>query len=1052
MLKYKVKLDTSSATTQELPLQECYLSQDLSFISGVTDASYHVGTYASLQASNSLVNSDSTLSVSADNVTRQGFIIIKNKVYKVKHGSLYDYSSSLKGDDIKNIDYSYIEIGGRYFYFHDFGDGNSGYTVSDFLSYDSSTTQVSSSVINVIADKNAESITIDTIIWIEDGTVSIDNATYIFDGEESGGILKYTENGEALSFSAITDCEGIEYHPFADASHYYDVTKLVLTKAPMQEEDFISIGYCSYYFYVRYKDNYCPIVKTLTDDGFVFQCRIPSYLVNGDDSDKSMQYSDVIYFDNGDETPFFENDVEPLSMTSENAKIYGITEMDGLTAITCYAKIENEYFQVENDIINANSGSHIMIQLSNSYSTLMENSFVEIALSPLASYNALVRSSESADQGLLEQYIVLDGVKYPILPNIQDKSVIDGVHYDIEYINGKTAGTDCLVDINGEQVPMKIRNTDQGEYSAGQVERYGYINSGNSATTAVYDIKPYSGVMIEGNKYLAYYQNDNGDDAVILSNGTYYFVALGESYTYRFIVTQTRGSSLFVCKPYLNSTDFSQDMISSISESICREVIDNESRISVLISNKIFGTEPINDRTVFQHTDSPVSSDDFYNLFQDLKVFAPQGFINLHLPLYMNVANNIMQEDIVGTSFFDKEKKKAINPIVDMEKDVYVPKVLNGVYAGASTLFSNIEQINFNLHFRTRSLDTWKIYDSANNFGVSGETYDNCLDNWFITDYYPYRQILATSADTLLHTSDLMGLLYFTNSDVFYQREKIAKSFLRLSYYDSPNPQTQSLLATSCIFMDEHKAYKTYIDNSRKNINEYGHVTEPSYLYEADGTKQDVTELSKSNKISVLTEYLGAEKQNKKYSTVQDSRNILIDESKRVSSALIVNNKYETDTSSEGYYLYMFKEYSEKLHPKPIYMKIEFNHAGVGRTIPFIIPMKWEQIGSLNKDAPTRALSLHEDDLQELCKGIPLSHVYAQTYIPLYAVYDFVNQEYCYIFDSRYVSVDENGIANINLFEMKIQDETSSFNNEMTAVINVNDKQFSTQSFNTLMV
>ena len=53
-----------------------------------------------------------------------------------------------------------------------------------------------------------------------------------------------------------------------------------------------------------------------------------------------------------------------------------------------------------------------------------------------------------------------------------------------------------------------------------------------------------------------------------------------------------------------------------------------------------------------------------------------------------------------------------------------------------------------------------------------------------------------------------------------------------------------------------------------------------------------------------------------------------------------MNNKHVTDTSSEGFYLYIFREYAEKLHPKPIYMKIEFNHAGIGKQIPFLILLK----------------------------------------------------------------------------------------------------------------
>jgi hypothetical protein len=490
---------------------------------------------------------------------------------------------------------------------------------------------------------------------------------------------------------------------------------------------------------------------------------------------------------------------------------------------------------------------------------------------------------------------------------------------------------------------------------------------------------------------------------------------------------------------------------------------------------------------------SPVSSDDYYNLFDDLKIYVNNGYIHIPISLRMSVANNMMQEDIVTRDFFEVEKRKRINPIVDMEKDVYYPKYINGyyeedgsihyygegedkMYKGSRTLFETIGKINLNLHFRTRNLDNWKVNDGENLYSTSGDS-----DNWFITDFHPYCDILKNkkveSGDTLMNASDLIGLLYFTYDDVFYQRNKIAKSFVRLSFYDNTDPQTQSLLATSCIFMDEHALFKKCIDNSRKYINEYGTVSTPIFK-KVDGyiqePKEDVTSdkkegfIYKFDKIDVNTEYLGSlgenKKNNVKYEQYEtDYVNVKVwDEAHRLSSRLIVDNKYKTDTSSEGFYAYIFREYSENLHPKPIYMKIEFNHAGIGKVIPFLIPMKWEEKEGTktNKMIPTRSLQFKEEgDLEEMKKGCPLSYVYAQTYIPLYAVYDFVKKEYGYIFDERYVKIEDDGSLNLNVFEMKIMDESQvrvsdeerediKTNKQIKAVINVNPKQFDKKSFN----
>ena len=60
----------------------------------------------------------------------------------------------------------------------------------------------------------------------------------------------------------------------------------------------------------------------------------------------------------------------------------------------------------------------------------------------------------------------------------------------------------------------------------------------------------------------------------------------------------------------------------------------------------------------------------------------------------------------------------------------------------------------------------------------------------------------------------------------------------------------------------------------------------------------------------------------------------------------------------------------------------------------------------------------------------------------MYAMYDFKNKEYVYVFDDRYVDITEDGIAKINLFELKIKnDENAEAATRATATIDINDKQ-----------
>ncbi len=54
----------------------------------------------------------------------------------------------------------------------------------------------------------------------------------------------------------------------------------------------------------------------------------------------------------------------------------------------------------------------------------------------------------------------------------------------------------------------------------------------------------------------------------------------------------------------------------------------------------------------------------------------------------------------------------------------------------------------------------------------------------------------------------------------------------------------------------------------------------------------------------------------------------------RMSSQFVVTDKYSSKHSSEGFYFYTYKTNNGGVFPNDIYMRVEFNHAGYGRTIP----------------------------------------------------------------------------------------------------------------------
>ena len=1029
MLRYQIKLNDGNIVQEEMVWQEKYVAQDLSFVSGVTSPSYHLENYDTLQTSNYLTNSPSMVNVVSENVQRQGFVIVKGKQYPISTTNVVDYV-----DGNKNV--KYILVNGKYYY-ETSRNGSNCFVIPNgsILAYDGISVLLNSN--DLIVPSNGGNAMIDMVYWIEDGFVRIDDEDYFYDKNESitdqsygyngQGVLKYTEDGYALQASKVTACDSIDFHPYSSSNKYEVVTKFTLTTNGDTELNVVSASYGGYYYYVKYKDYYCQV--KLDYDSSTYICEVPKCLLSGDtiSSDLTPSAFTVSYvteLSESDDEQTMDEDGWEIATTSVFQDLYDFNDY------VKTVKIDKDRYFVENNIINTVQGRELLIELEDGNNSVDVGSQIIVLNRSDSPYYSLVyndpsseiEGSDGAGNGLKSnRFIVYGGCRYSVIDNLCDQVLINDVEYPITYINGKVVGVDCLVSINGEDVPMKILSLEQ-------LQRYGVTLGENGVSAYTYTIKPYDGVEIDGVKYPIENRTSEYNGHTL---GYEYAVLDGIPNKMSLSVIDKIGSSLFLCEPTLNKSEVSSSLTATIATAICDEIMDGWNGMSFIIPNKAFGLNPITPQAAFTVVNSPTSSDDYFNLFESLVIYVRNGHITLSLPLGNSVGGNPLQDDVVERDFFEAEKKKAIPSIVDMEKDVYIPKVINGTYVGSNTNFEPIYEIDVNLHFRTRDLDSWKVNDGYNDVSTSGSS-----DNWFVTDYHPYRDLItANKADSLMEMSDLMGLLNFTNDDIFYQKSKVGRSFLRFSYYDSIDPQTQSLLATSCVFVDEHALYKKYIDNSRKNVNDYGMVTK--YVDDADsGTVL--------NKISVTSEYLGKKGDGSGYESIKfemsnDAIEALSTDSNRISSRFIIKNKYESDTSSEGFYIYIFREYAENLHPKPIYMKVEFNHAGVGRTIPFVIPMNWETNGG--KRCPTTSLTL-SSDLEKMKKGFKLSDTYAQTYIPLYAVYDFKNKEYCYVFDNRYVTV-QDGTARLNMFEMKIMDESSTVSEDVvSATIDVNSKQF----------
>lgn len=269
-----------------------------------------------------------------------------------------------------------------------------------------------------------------------------------------------------------------------------------------------------------------------------------------------------------------------------------------------------------------------------------------------------------------------------------------------------------------------------------------------------------------------------------------------------------------------------------------------------------------------------------------------RAVVNVPIPISNSFDTNLYQSDLLQEHFVEEEKRKAINKIVDLEKDVYYPVIKN------NNGFSDVYTLRFNLHFREHRGNNWLVDGNSFWNGVKQE-------NGGIID----TQITGDGV------SDLLCFLDFNNDDIRYQKNKLKKSFLRLSFYDSMNPANQNMLGYSTIFLDSGNLFSKYVR-----------------YFETDGYKMIGYDKNNYGIYNIDSKTKKGNRVDREYG---------FDEEHRLSSQFVVKNKNTSTASSEGFYLYLWKD-NESVLPQDLYMKVEFNHAGYGRTMPFMMPY-WDK-------------------------------------------------------------------------------------------------------------
>lgn len=135
--------------------------------------------------------------------------------------------------------------------------------------------------------------------------MTIDGVEYEFDKDTEyndtniiDGSLLF--DGHVVKASDVTKCNKIQCYPNTDASKNQNVTKFLLTKSPKSRLNFDMMSFCSYYYYVTYKDYKCRVVMDDNGTTCSFKALVPMNLLQVGGSEVEYQQFDVSAYTDDD--------------------------------------------------------------------------------------------------------------------------------------------------------------------------------------------------------------------------------------------------------------------------------------------------------------------------------------------------------------------------------------------------------------------------------------------------------------------------------------------------------------------------------------------------------------------------------------------------------------------------------------------------------------------------------------------------------------------------------------------------------------------------------
>lgn len=376
-------------------------------------------------------------------------------------------------------------------------------------------------------------------------------------------------------------------------------------------------------------------------------------------------------------------------------------------------------------------------------------------------------------------------------------------------------------------------------------------------------------------------------------------------------------------------------------------------------------------------------------LWGNSSLYHDASYFNVSVPISTDSEwRDMFQDVLVNEKYVNEMISSLSTDPIDMEKIKYVP-----VYFDNDNNIHLITGITYNFHFRQRKpateiqhgmtlreMERKLFYDE----GWHIDTEDKNMGGWngVYSGASAYTKIYDVSTEEFLEMSDSLAYLDFTDNDVEMQKKKLSKSFLRLSYYNEKDPIEQMLLYYSTTFLDSGVLFGRYVKKKRAALEakeQWDRDTDPKHIIMKSGATEE----------------------------------------ERVSSQITIHDEYDLTQSSEGFNLYLFAEDAPEINSaKTIYMKAEFNHAGYGRTIPFI---RWPK--DTERSASTK-VTIENYLTDALYIPVNIGHFVGEGY----DIYGYWFEEAKEDSNLPIIIRDDNLI--FNLFESKI--ELSDGNDEET--------------------